>query len=253
MKNFFAFIAGLCSISTCLFADTITLGADLWCPYNCDPKSDKPGFLVEIAQEAFKLTDDKLDYRVMEWTQALDDARDGKIDGVIAVTKEEAPGFIFPQFAPASATDSFWTSKKSNWKFNGIDSLKDRLLIIFKGYSYEEPLKTYIAENINNPERIKVLESKTGRDETVNILLSNDKAVLIEESAAMEYFVTSIGKRDQFNEFYSGLPPVNIYIAFSPKNPKSEQYAKILSHELLKMINSGAYQKLVQKYTLEKK
>lgn len=253
MKNLFAFIAGLCSISACLFADTITLGADFWCPYNCDPNSDKPGFLVEIANEAFKMSGDKIDYRIMEWSHALDDASNGKIDGVIAVTKEEAPGFIFPQHAPAMATDSFWASKKSNWTFNGIDSLKDRLLLVFKGYSYVEPLKTYIAENINNPERIKVLESKSGRDETVKILLSNDKAVLIDESAAMEYFVNSINKMDQFNEFYSGLPPQNIYIAFSPKNPKSEQYAKILSHQLLKMINSGEYQKLVQKYTLEKK
>ena len=35
---------------TCL-ADEISLRADLWCPYTCDPQAKNPGFMIEIAKE----------------------------------------------------------------------------------------------------------------------------------------------------------------------------------------------------------
>lgn len=36
------------------YADVITLVADEWCPYNCTPDTDHPGFMIEIAQYAFE-------------------------------------------------------------------------------------------------------------------------------------------------------------------------------------------------------
>ena len=36
-----------------LTAKTVVLVADEWCPYNCAPNSDKPGYVVEIAELVF--------------------------------------------------------------------------------------------------------------------------------------------------------------------------------------------------------
>lgn len=249
MKKIFMLVAGLCSISAGAFADTITLAADVWCPYNCEANSDKPGILVEIAREAFKNNGDTLDYKVQDWSSAINDAESGKIAGILAATKDEAPGFVFPQYPEAVAADAFYSSKKSNWQFNGINSLKDRQLIIFKGYSYEEPLKSYIDQNKDNSARIKVLESKTGRQDALSTILSNDKAVVIEDAAVMDAFLNSQGKKNDLNKFDSGLPPTNIYIAFSPANPKAAQYAKAVADKVQEMRSSGEYQKLMQKYT----
>ncbi|MEQ1790535.1 MAG: hypothetical protein ABL857_08835, partial [Rickettsiales bacterium] len=33
---------------------TINIVADEWCPFNCDPESDKPGYVIELAKEIFK-------------------------------------------------------------------------------------------------------------------------------------------------------------------------------------------------------
>ena len=34
-------------------AETINIVSDEWCPYNCEPGSDRPGFGIEIAMEAY--------------------------------------------------------------------------------------------------------------------------------------------------------------------------------------------------------
>ena len=53
-------LAGLCLgvlAATCAGtarADEVVLLADAWCPYNCEPGSDTPGFMIEIARELLR-------------------------------------------------------------------------------------------------------------------------------------------------------------------------------------------------------
>ena len=47
---------------TFVYADVISIRADPWCPYNCDPKDERSGFMVEIAkftkkESSWKFTD----------------------------------------------------------------------------------------------------------------------------------------------------------------------------------------------------
>jgi polar amino acid transport system substrate-binding protein len=48
-------------------ADTITLHADEWCPYNCAPGSGMPGYAVEVAREVFEQAGHRLDYGLLSW------------------------------------------------------------------------------------------------------------------------------------------------------------------------------------------
>jgi len=52
MKNLsiIALLLSLFLISPAI-ADTITIRADVWCPYNCEPDSEKPGYMIEIVQK----------------------------------------------------------------------------------------------------------------------------------------------------------------------------------------------------------
>ena len=52
-----------------VWADVITLRADEWCPYNCQPKSQNPGFIIEIAETVFKKAGHTIDYQVMPWAR----------------------------------------------------------------------------------------------------------------------------------------------------------------------------------------
>ncbi|MBT5829568.1 MAG: hypothetical protein HOH77_05165, partial [Candidatus Latescibacteria bacterium] len=50
MKKWMILIGFLATIQQSAHADEITLVADTWCPYSCDPSSDQPGILIEVAK-----------------------------------------------------------------------------------------------------------------------------------------------------------------------------------------------------------
>ena len=78
-------------------ADTIIIGADEWCPINCEPGSERPGFLVETARAVFEKAGHNLEYVKMPWSRTLDEVRKGRINGAIGAYFQDAPDFIFPE------------------------------------------------------------------------------------------------------------------------------------------------------------
>ena len=85
----------LISAATCLAGDTITLRADIWDPYNGDPASDQPGFVIEVAKAVFEKAGYTVDYQVegWSWDRSVEEAKKGNIDGIVGAAKSEAPDF----------------------------------------------------------------------------------------------------------------------------------------------------------------
>ena len=40
--------------TTAATAETVTLRADVWCPFNCEPDAASPGYMIEIAKAALE-------------------------------------------------------------------------------------------------------------------------------------------------------------------------------------------------------
>ncbi|MDO3388466.1 hypothetical protein QWI17_21650 [Gilvimarinus sp. SDUM040013] len=106
-----------------VFGETIHLVADNWCPYNCEPDSAAPGFMVEIAQRAFADEGISVRYSILPWLRALQDTRNGVYDAVIGASKAEAVDFIFPRIEQAQMRNAFWALSDSPWNFQGMHSL----------------------------------------------------------------------------------------------------------------------------------
>ena len=62
--------------------EKIILAADMWCPYNCEPDSKNPGFLIEMAKIIFEEHDIEIEYRLMPWSKALDAVKNGSIHAI---------------------------------------------------------------------------------------------------------------------------------------------------------------------------
>ena len=43
---------------------TLVLAGDYWCPYNCHPDSEMPGYLVELIRTAFYIYRIHIEYRL---------------------------------------------------------------------------------------------------------------------------------------------------------------------------------------------
>ena len=86
-------------VASTAIGETISLRADAWCPYTCDPGAAKPGFMIEIAKMALEPAGHKVDYKVLNWARAITETRKGKFTAIVGAAKDDAPDFIYPSEA----------------------------------------------------------------------------------------------------------------------------------------------------------
>lgn len=233
-------------------AETITLAADQWCPYNCVPDTKAPGFMVEIAQRAFAAHEVSVQYQVLPWLRALYGTQVGRYSAVIGATKVEAPDFVFPAQEQGRAANSFWVETDSAWQYSGPASLQGVKLGVMGGYSYSEEVEAYINDERNDG-RITVLSGNTPLERGLNMLKRKRIDVLLEDDNVMNHWLQlngmvgdyrragSVGQSESFKR---------LYIAFSPQQEMSSTYARWLSDYMTSARDSGELDQLLAKYGL---
>ena len=142
MKWTWIVVSLLLSVAPGLAGDTITLRADIWDPYNGDPASDQPGFMIEVARKVFEKAGYTVDYQVDGWTweRSLEEAKKGSIDGIVGAAKSDAEDFVFPSEALCRQRMSFLVKKGNAWRFSGVDSLSSIRLGVISGYAYDDDI-----------------------------------------------------------------------------------------------------------------
>lgn len=252
MLKFLILAVSIFSLSTQAKAqETITLVADEWCPYNCAPNSEKPGYAIEIAQEIFNKDNIKLVYSNLPWDRAIEEAKQGNYNGIVGANRLEAEGFIFPEEKIGYSVNFFYVKEESNWQFNGISSLENVSLGVIDGYSYNEELDAYIEKNRNNSAKIQVIDGETGLVQNFKKLEMGRIDVFVENQAVganyiNENRIVGIKSAGQMTD-----PDKNhdyVYIAFSPANPNSQKYADMISAGIKEMRANGKLQEILDKY-----
>ena len=245
MKKSILLVVALAVFSFALpvHADTITIVADPWMPYTGEEGGENPGFMVEFAMEILGKSGHEVVYKAMDWDKALEEAREGKFDGVVATDEEESPGFIFPKNELGMMTNHFFVLKGNDWKFTGIESLKGKKIGTMAAYSYGDPYDAFFKDNPN-----VVVESKL-----INLLeMLYEKKIdtIIEDYnvfmllALKSYMLENIADAGSDKESYP------LYIGLSPKNPKSKEYAEILSTGIEELRKNGTLQVIMARYGL---
>jgi polar amino acid transport system substrate-binding protein len=136
---------------------------------------------------------------------------------------------------------------KDLWEFNDISDLKNRKLATSEGYAYSAKLTAFINEN---PKQVQVA---SGNDTlTVNLKRLDEAHVdtIVENPFVFNYMIKEGKARDKYEE--AGCTEDNdLYIAFSPKNPRSKEFAKILTEGIEELRKDGTLDKIVSKYSLK--
>lgn len=234
------------------FAEKIILAADPWCPYNCEPKSEKEGMMIDIARKIFAKKNIEIEYVSMPWARAVKEARRGTIAGIIGALKTDAPDFIFPEFPQGIITDAFYTNTKSSWKFSEINSLKEGSLGIIEGYSYGKQIDDYVRENRSDYDLIQTIAGDNALETNINRLISGELSIVIDDMNVFNYNLNKMGLKDEVR--FAGVVIENdsksnyLYIAFSPDNENSKKYADILTKGMKKIISNGEIKNILRKY-----
>lgn len=240
------------------YQETITLVADEWCPYNCAPNSEKPGYMVEIATAAFARHGIAVKYITLPWARAIEDTRTNKYTAIIGAYYNDAPDFIYPETPQGLCRFSFYVKKDDPWQFSDIASLKNRMLGAINDYSYSVALDDYITSQDTQSGRVQILSGENAIQNNIRKLLAGRIDTYVEDRQVMAYTMSD-GSYDNVRDMLRDagtLPDQDdgngvIFIAFSPQNPKSADYARILSDETKAMARSGEIKAILEKYGID--
>jgi polar amino acid transport system substrate-binding protein len=228
----------------------ITLVTDEWCPFNCQPDSTHPGAMIEIARTIFAKQGIKVDYKIMPWSEAISAVREGRYDGIVGTSRNDAPDFVFPKYATAQMYTHFFTLPNKDWRYVNIESLKRIRLGVIQGYSYGEPLDSYIKDNADNPKRLHITDGKDALTTNIHLLLQGSIDALAEEHRVLTYKLATLGMASQLVDVgdLGHTDATNLYVAFSPIKIRSRRYAALLDEAIGPMRQRGELKAIFDHY-----
>ena len=231
------------------YADRILLSGEDYCPHNCQPGSDRPGYIVELAEYIFKQAGHEVEYIQVPWTRALKENEYGKFHGIVGAGPAEAPGFVFPSIKQGIASHRFYTHSSSDWQYSGHSSLSNLTLGVIQDYSYGEFYYKYIEPNISNSSKVQVIRGLHGLERNIKKLAAGRIDALIEDKAVINH--QEIHTKLKLSIREAGIADIeDLYIAFSPNHPKSLHYAKLLTDGMTSIRNNGVLEQILSKYKL---
>lgn len=228
-------------------ADTLTIVADEWCPYNCAEKAAHPGFLVEFTREIFSKAGHTVHYKVVPWARALGEVRSGKHTALLGVVPEEAPDLVYPSEPAWQSVNGFYVKKGNPWRFTGRDSLRTVTLGAIIGYSYGPGIQEYIEKHSSNPKLVQMSSGEEPLHTNIRKLLADRIQVVAEDLAVMQHYMSE-QKLDDKIELAGTSEPQPIYISFSPSDPKSKEYSLLFSEGMKELISTGEINEIMNKY-----
>lgn len=231
-------------------SETVTLVADRWCPYNCEPDDKRPGFMIELAQRAFARHHITVRYSLMPWTEAIEESRKGNFTGIVGASQGDAPDFIFPDIMQGTMQNRLYVKAGNRWRYKNIKSLRGVTLGVIEDYSYGDALNNYIEKHKNDSKRLHIARGDDALEVNVKKLMSGDIDVLIEDNHVMDYYLSE--HRGEAQVGTAGTMPFStdddLFIAFSPAHERSKDYAQILADETRNMKRNGELAEIMKKY-----
>ncbi|MBF0205913.1 MAG: transporter substrate-binding domain-containing protein [Oligoflexia bacterium] len=250
---FLCLCVGMLALNPCAFtAETLSIRADVWMPYNGEPAGDV-GYMVEVLKKVYSEFNVVIDYQTMPWARAIKEVRDGNFDAVIGAYKMDVPDFVFPQEHFTIGGEAFFVLSSKTWEFKDHSSLKQQKMGCIKDYSYGEDIDKYIKEN---PTMVECVSGDDPLEQNIKKLIAGRIDVLIEDAAVFWWKVHSMsGIKEKVKSAGSLGKNTPMYIAFSPqdkKKAKSKEYADKFDQGFKKLVASGEIARLKDKYKIAK-
>ena len=252
--NHFLLILALSLLSSLCLSDskTINIVADPWCPYNCDPKDEFQGIMVDIAKEALALSGFVLNYELLNWARAKRQVMAGNIDGIIGMSrdKDSEEQFFFPRTPVGESQICFYRRPKEDWQFRSVEDLINKKFGWINDYGFvSNPLDAWVKQN-KNTEKVVTVAGKNVYSRLFQLLKLKRIDTFAEDRNVIAF---ELKQQDLINniEIANCLPEIDdVYLAFSHKSEFKEIWANALDDGILKLHNNGRLDEILDHYGL---
>jgi polar amino acid transport system substrate-binding protein len=228
--------------------------SDVWYPFNGDPNSKMPGYVVEMCRRIYGAHGISVDYRVMSWEKSIAEVRAGRADAILGADRADAPDFVYPVEPCGYSSNFFYTLADRTWRYTGYASLRDVRIGVIKSYSYGDFLDKYL--NLTGA-RVTKFPSDDDSVQHYQALVMGKIDVLIESSdLVVAYKLHKLGISENKLRL-AGIEGESepIYVAFSPApNRPGYRFAGMWTDGVRIMRRDGTLRTLLEKYgVLEKR
>ncbi|MBF0426813.1 MAG: transporter substrate-binding domain-containing protein [Magnetococcales bacterium] len=244
------FAMALCLFAIQARADIITLRADAWCPYNCDPGSDKPGLIIDIARAIFGPAGHTIDYQLMPWSRALDEVRKGKVIGAVGALPSEAPDLIYGTNPVTLDEPGFAFKKGMIFKYTGATALDPYRIATIKDYNYDDgEIDAYLKAHEQETNRIQANTGDHAGVANLKKLLAGRVELALDSHAVLTHLVRQEGVENKVALATSGHF-TGVHIGFSPVHPRAKEWAELLSSGVDALRKRGEMAAIFARYGL---
>lgn len=241
--RFFAAVLLLC-LQNLAHADVWTIRADPWCPYNCEPRSAQPGFMIEIIEQAAKAAGHTVDYAIMPWSRALPEARAGKISGVVGIAAQDREGLLITGRLGVD-TACFFVKRGFPLKYTSLtDLVQVSSLGVIQDYTYFDGFMQWQKTNAAKMQYVSgdhalVLNAKK--------LVTNRIQAFVDNINVVDHARATI---PELKDVVSAgcMEPTDLFAGFGASNPKSEAMVRAINTKVAELKKSGDLKKLLEKY-----
>ncbi len=241
--NKLLFVVTTLLLSFLSHAATIIAAQDPWAPF-VQQNNANPGISVEIVIEAFKTQGHDVDFKIMPWTRALNEVKDGRVDVLVATWfTQERTSYL--NYSQPYLENSLKFIKRSGdgFEYNGMDSLSGKNVGIIRNYGYgDEFLK---ATNFNKPE--------------ANDLVANAKKLLakridltLEDELVAKATLSGAGMNLSDFDFTNNALSVNpLHVTSGLANAKNGEIIEAFNKGLAEIKANGTFDKILMKYGIK--
>ncbi|UOF02786.1 substrate-binding periplasmic protein [Bdellovibrio reynosensis] len=230
--------------------EKLLLTTNYWCPYVCDPTSERPGYVIEVLRLIYSKKDIQPEFLVTSWARAMAEVKENRIAVLVAATAKSSQKLIRSRHAIGIQRMGFYTLADSNWLFRGIKSLEHKKVGIINGYSYGEALDMFI--EYKNKSLIPISGEKP-IEQILKMVESRRLDAVVEETLVLKDTMDKLGFPSTKLRFAGWVDTTNpmLYLAFSPDNPESARYLEIFETGISELRRTGELQRILKKYGTE--
>ncbi|MFY8044209.1 MAG: substrate-binding periplasmic protein [Rhodoferax sp.] len=233
------------SLGSAASADTWVIRSDAWCPYNCAPEDSNPGYMVEILQGAALANGHQLDYKLLPYSRALQQAREGKITGIVGMLAYDRKGFVFSNTMGVDS-NCLIVNKGSGLRYRSKADLDNMSHIgVIEGYGYPQD---FVRWRDRNPEKVEALSGENALTRQVQKLKAQRLGAFIENENVFRYAASTSPEMQQVEVAGCMTGRDTLHIGISTKNPKAKEIKAQVDAYLASIRKNGELRRLLAKY-----